>query len=149
MIGVCWVLLAPRAGAADHFAADDDFVRAAQRAGSREVADAQSALTLSNNPNVKQAAQMMLSDGTTVNRRLAEIAVEEGWIPASPEPAADGSDYSDYTYIIGQIAAQRRAIDVYEQEAANGADTTLREFAKKTVPAMRRTLESLRALRSA
>ena len=117
--------------------------------GSREVADAQSALTLSNNPNVKQAAQMMLSDGTTVNRRLAEIAVEEGWIPASPEPAADGSDYSDYTYIIGQIAAQRRAIDVYEQEAANGADTTLREFAKKTVPAMRRTLESLRALRSA
>jgi putative membrane protein len=149
MIGVCWVLLAPQAGAADHFAADDDFVREAQRAGSREVADAQSALTLSNNPNVKQAAQMMLSDGTTVNRRLAEIAVEEGWIPASPEPAADGSDYSDYTYIIGQIAAQRRAIDVYEQEAANGADTTLREFAKKTVPAMRRTLESLRALRSA
>jgi putative membrane protein len=90
----------------------------------------------------------MQRDGTSANRRLMALAVEKGW----PSPTLDmpdtKSDYSDHSYVARQIRAQQDAIALYKEEAANGADTDLQEFARDTLPTLQHSLVSLQSLQS-
>jgi putative membrane protein len=147
-IAAACLLASSMCGAADHFPADNDFVRKAEQAANQEVADARFALKMSSQPDVRRAAQIMQRDGETANRRLAALAVQKGW----PSPTLDmpdiTSDYSDHGFVARQISAQQDAIGFYEEEAANGADTDLQEFARQTLPTLQHSLDSLRSLRS-
>lgn len=147
-ITLACLLVSSMCGAADQFPADNDFVRNAEQAANQEVADARFALKMSSHSDVRRAAQIMRRDGTTANRRLAALAVEKGW----PSPTLDMPDitidYSDHSYVARQIRAQQDAIAFYKEEAANGADTDLQEFARETLPTLQHSLVSLQALRS-
>jgi putative membrane protein len=134
--------------AADQFSADTDFVSRAEQAGNQGIADARVALARCKNPEVGKVARLIQDDGTAVNQRLASLAVEKGW----PTPALDPPDtmnhYSDHGYVVRQIKAEQSALAFYSEEAVNGTDMKLQEFARETVPKLRQRLVSLRLLHS-
>jgi predicted outer membrane protein len=146
MLGCC--LLMTVVYAADEFPADTMFLRRAEQSGEQAIADARFALKMSKNAEVKKAAMMLRSQGIAANRRLAALAVEKGWPSPSLTKADTTLDYSDYHFISRQIRTQQRAIALYEEEAINGADTDLQEFARETLPNLQRALVSLQSLRS-
>jgi predicted outer membrane protein len=132
--------------AADSFSADTDFVRKAEQACSQETADARLALTKSKDRKVRNVAKLLEVDGVAATRRLAALEVEKGWPTPTLDPNDTWSHYSDHSYVARQIRAQQNAIASFAEEAANGADTTLQEFARSTLPTLRQRLESLRLL---
>jgi predicted outer membrane protein len=134
--------------AADTFPADADFVRKAARSGNQEIADARGALAMSKDPAIQELAKRIEEDGTSANRRLAALEIEKGWPTPAVDPPYAMSPYSDHRYIVRQIRAQLDALKFYTQEADDGADTALQEFARGTVPILRQRLASLRSVRS-
>jgi predicted outer membrane protein len=134
--------------AADQFPVDTGFVRNAEQAGTQEIADARGALAMSKNSAVHEVAKRIEEDGTLVNRRLATLSVEKGWPTPTLDPADMMSHYSDHRFVDRQIQSQQDALGFYAEEAANGADTELQEFARATVPILRQRLVSLRLLRT-
>ncbi len=131
---------------ADPFSADVDFVKKAELASNQEVADAQFALARSNDPAVRKVAQLMQEDGTASNQQLAALAVEKGWPAPELSPPNAMSRYSRERYVARQIRAERNALTFYSEEAANGGDAKLQEFARAALPILRQRLETLRLL---
>ncbi len=127
---------------------DTAFIKKAEQTGEQAMVDTRFALKMSHNAGLKETARMLQTDGKTATRRLLALAVEKGW-PAPVLDTADTTrDYSDYRFVSWQIRLQQRAIALYEEEAQNGADTDLQAFARETLPALQRGLNSLRSLRS-
>jgi predicted outer membrane protein len=134
--------------AADQFPADTDFVRKAEQLGNQEIADARDALAMSKDPAILAVAKLIQEDGTVANRQLAALSVEKGWPTPTLDPPAAIGHYSDHGYVVRQIHAQRDALAFCGQEAANGADTSLQEFARGMLPTLRQRLMSLMAIRT-
>jgi putative membrane protein len=135
-------------GAADQFPADTEFVRKAEQAGAQEIADSRSALAESKDPAIIAVAKQMQEEESVVTQRLATLSVEKGWPTPTLDPPHTMGHYSDHRYLVGQIQAQQDALAFYAEEAANGADTELQEFARGTVPILQHSLASLRSLRT-
>jgi putative membrane protein len=146
---VCFgLVMAAAVHAADQYPVDTEFVRMAEQTGEQAVVDARFALKWSRNADVKEAASRLQSDGIAANRKLLALAVEKGWPSPALNTADPVIDYSDYHFVSRQIRVQQKAIALYQEEAANGADTDLQEFARDALPALERGLISLRSLRS-
>jgi len=145
---IACIVLASQGHAADHFSADTDFVRKAELAGNQAIADARLALAMCKNPAVGKLARRLQDDGTVSNQQLASLAVEKGWPTPALDPPDTMTDYTDHRYIGRQIKAEEDALAIYSEEAVNGADMELQEFARTTVPKLRQRLVSLRLLRS-
>jgi predicted outer membrane protein len=133
---------------ADNFSADTDFVRKAEQAGAQEVVDARFVLAKSSDPAIRRVAKLMLADGTHANQRLAALAVEKGWPSPALDPPETMSRYSRNRYAARQIQAERNVLAVYAEEAANGSDTELQQFARAALPVLRHRLATLRLLRT-
>jgi predicted outer membrane protein len=133
---------------ADHFPADTDFVRKAEQAGAQEVADAQFVLAKAHDPAVRKVAVLLQADGNEAGQQLAMLAVEKGWPAVTVDPPEPMSRYSRARYASRQIRAERQVIAFYAEEATNGTDTKLQEFARAALPTLRRRLETLRRLRT-
>jgi predicted outer membrane protein len=142
------LVMATAVRAADQFPADTEFVRMAEQTGEQAIVDARFALNMSHNAGVKDAARLLQNDGIAANRKLMALAVEKGWPAPALNTADPVLDYSDYHFVSRQIRVQQKAIALYKEEAANGADTELQEFARDALPALQRGLISLRSLRS-
>jgi predicted outer membrane protein len=110
------------------------------------VADARFALARSNDPAVRKVAKLMQQDGTEANQRLAALAIEKGWPAPALDPPEAMSRYSRERYAARQLRAERDVLAFYSEEAANGSDTRLQEFARDALPILRQRLESLRLL---
>ncbi len=134
--------------AADEYPADTDFVGKAEQSSSQEMADSKEALAKSKDPAILAVAKSIQKDGAAANQQLGSLAVEKGW----PAPTLDSpnamSHYSDHRFVVRQIKAYLDALAFYGQEAANGADTSLQEFARRKTPIFRHRLASLRSLRN-
>jgi predicted outer membrane protein len=134
--------------AADQLPVDTDFVSKAERSGDQEIADARDALAKSKDPAIYGLAKRIEEDGTVVNRRLVTLATEKGWPTPTLDPPDTMSPYSDHRFVVRQIRALHDALTFYSEEAANGADTALQEFARRTMPILRQRLASLQSLRT-
>jgi putative membrane protein len=148
IVAVSVLLLTSPARAVDQFPADNDFVTKAEQAGNLEVLAARTALTKSRNLELRKIAKALQLDGAAANRRLSTMAVEKGWPSPSLDAPDDIGEYSDHHFVVSQISAHKVAIAFYSEEAATGADTDLREFARNTLPTLRRRLLALQSLRS-
>jgi putative membrane protein len=134
--------------AADQFPADTEFVRKAEQVGAQEIADSRIALAKSKDPAILAVAKQIQEDGSVVNQRLETLSLEKGWPSPTLDPPHTMSHYSDHRFVSRQIQARQDSLAFYEEEAANGADTELQEFARGTVPVLQRSLASLRSLRT-
>jgi predicted outer membrane protein len=134
--------------AADQLPADTDFVRKSEQSANQEIADARDALAMSKDPAILAVAKQIQEDSTVANRQLAALSVEKGWPTPDLDPPDTISRYSDHGYVVRQIHAQQDALTFYAEEAANGADTSLQEFARDKMPTLRQRLVSLKILRT-
>ena len=103
---------------------------------------------MSKDPAIQEVAKRIAEDGRVVTQRLATLAIEKGWPSQTLDPPDSISPYSDQAYLVREVRVQRDALAFYTEEAANGADAALQEFARSTVPILRQRLATLRALRT-
>ena len=144
---------APASGGAPAASPIDDlqFVRQATENGRKEINSAQEALPQLHNPELKQVAQMLVSDHGSANERLSRIAETKGWaVPAPQAPGAppSGTASSDFDakWTAEMIAGHERSVALYRAQAQGGEDEELRKYARETLPTIEHHLAQLRSL---
>lgn len=122
------------------------FVDRALQNGMLEVAASRLALHRSRHPLVREFASHMVQDHTTQGAILKQLMTQRGDVAAVPSPAdealferlrmADGQSFDQlYVQLIG-VAAHEEALTLYRQQAAQGSDPALRDFAASTIPTL-------------
>ena len=135
---------------------DQDFVRMASCDGLAEVTLGRMALEQATSPEVKRFAQRLIDDHMKANQELSRTANKMGITPASTmdekeRAAADrlmqmrGAEF-DRAFMHHMVRDHEKAIRLFENEAKNGQNRDLQEFASKTVPILREHLKLAREL---
>jgi putative membrane protein len=125
---------------------DQSFATQAAQAGMAEVADAKLALSKNPPPQAKAVAQRMIADHTNANDKLMSIAQAQGIkLPSGPGPmdqvtmlkekVLSGGTFAS-TYLHDQQGDHKKAIALFQKEAAEGKDPQLVAFAKATLPTL-------------
>jgi putative membrane protein len=130
---------------------DIAFVRAATESGRKEVNSAREALPQLKAPELKRIAEMLVSDHSSANARLSQIAEAKQWpVPPPPAPAAppSGSASSDFDakWTADMIAGHERSVALYRAQATGGEDKDLRKYARDTLPTIEQHLSQLKSL---
>ncbi len=144
---MCMFTLAPATRAADVSETDKTFVMKASQGGMTEVAAAKVALANSQNEKVKEFAQKMIDDHTKANMELMDLAkTKDLEVPATLDEKHEkmvekmkgmmGADF-DKAYIKDMVKDHKMTVDLFEKEAANGDDSSLKEWASKTLPTLK------------
>ncbi|HEY3915976.1 MAG TPA: DUF4142 domain-containing protein [Verrucomicrobiae bacterium] len=127
-----------------------EFIKDAAQANSAEIALSQVAQAKAQNSDVKQLAQMMVTDHQTCNQKLEGIAQAHGvavdqsldWInqhEVNRLQKVDTSDFDkDYTKIM--LKDHVKAIKMFQKAADEVKDPDVKEFAANTLPTLRNHL---------
>lgn len=126
---------------------DREFVEKAAKAGMEEVDVSRIAAERTTNGDVKSFAQMLVSDHTAANEKLASIATAKAVkMPAQDSSASgkwakkDGKDF-DKDYIDKMVSDHKDAVDLFQKEADKGTDPEIQAFARATLPKLQHHLE--------
>lgn len=136
---------------------DAKFATAAANGGLAEVALGKLALTKTTNASIKDFANMMIMDHGKANDELMAIAKAKNiTLPAQPDSAhlkkaADlgklsGADF-DKQYVSTMIDGHKKTLDLMNDEAKNGKDSTLKAFAAKTAPVVQKHLDAINKIK--
>lgn len=126
---------------------DEEFFTLAYQGNNAEIQTSQMALERSQNQEIRQYAQRMISEHTLANEDLAEQANQLGiTLPAEPvDPlnqaiAARLSELSgtefDQAYMGAQANAHLRAIALYRTQVAQGQTPELKAYAAELLPSI-------------
>jgi len=142
------------ASAAD--APDEQFFYDAAESGAAELKDANLAVHKSQDRAVKQFAEHMIQEHTEANDKLRTLAVEgKVDLPSHPsiKQSAEHAKLNvlngptfDKQFVEGQIRAHRNAIELFQDEAANGTNPKARDFARDSLPMLQSHLKEARKL---
>ena len=132
---------------------DAKFATAAANGGLAEVALGKLAVTKTSNAAIKDFANMMITDHGQANAELASIASAKNiTLPTEPDSAhlkkADdlsklsGKDF-DKAYVDAMVDGHKKTLDLMNNEAKNGSDSTLKAFAAKVVPTVQKHLDAI------
>ena len=126
---------------------DQEFAQKASACGLAEVNLGNLAARTSINPAVQQFAQRMVQDHMRSNQQLLQIANQRGLRLASAMDKEHQALLTDLTKATGQQFDRRfaqhqledheQAIKLFEQEAKNGKDPALKQFASTMLPILR------------
>jgi putative membrane protein len=157
------VVVAVVCAAAVALAADitpQSFVSQAASSGMAEVQLGKLAVKKSQNPQVKQFAQMMIKDHTNADNQLKSLAKKQNVsLPTAPGPEEQAAakalqDKSggafDSAYAQQMVQDHQKAVDLFQQASQdNSLDPSLRTFAQKTLPKLQHHLEQAKKLNDA
>lgn len=149
----------PAAGNIDPQALDDKtgaFATEAAGGGMMEVMLGQTAQQQAMDQRVKDFGAMMVTDHTKANNELKAIAGAKNYtLPAAlPEKhqhhvdelsRKKGKDF-DKAYIDMMVKDHQKDIKDFEKASKSATDTTIRSFAARTLPVLRKHLDSARAI---
>jgi len=132
---------------------DAKFATDAANGGLAEVALGKLALSKTSNASIKDFANMMVTDHGQANTELMSIASAKNiTLPTEPDSAhlkkADdlsklsGKDF-DKAYVDAMIDGHKKTLDLMNNEAKNGADSTLKAFAAKVAPIVQKHLDAI------
>ncbi|MGH8174276.1 MAG: DUF4142 domain-containing protein [Rhodanobacteraceae bacterium] len=137
---------------------DQGFVTQAISSGKAEIALGKMAQGRSGNVNIKEYGAMMVSDHTAANTELTALAkTRELNLPDSSSSEQDQRENTfesmlpaefDRKYLEAMVTDHAQAIALFQQEAETGADKELRDFAARTLPAIRKHFETAKSLQS-
>lgn len=126
---------------------DRDFVEKAAKAGMEEVDVSRVAAERTTNSDVKSFAQMLVSDHTAANEKLASIATAKAVKVPAQDPGdaskwtkKDGKDF-DKDYVDKMVSDHKDAVELFQKEADKGTDPELQAFARDTLPKLQHHLE--------
>jgi putative membrane protein len=130
---------------------DQKFLKEAAGGGAAEVQLGQLALERAASPEVKQLAQRMIDEHSKTNARLAETLAAQGVSVSSELPSEAYRSYEklsklsgasfDRAYLQDLVKDHRKGVQLYEEQARNGKDPALRQFAATTLPTLRDHLQ--------
>jgi putative membrane protein len=146
------VFLAPLAVAAQGAGGDAKFVVTATATGMAEVQFGKLAEKQASSPEVRKFAKQMVEGYTKANKELNDLAFAKKWNVAAAmdrnhQAAYDrltkfeGADF-DREYMKGQVKDHEDAVRLVEDQAKNGDDAQLREWANKALPHVREHLKT-------
>lgn len=137
--------------------AADPYVMAAGKSDLYEINSSQVALQKSQNPAVKNFANMLIKHHQKTTRDTLAAARRAGLTPQPPmlDPGATASiselqsaapaDF-DRIYLAQQVPAHQAALDLHKSYGANGDQAPLRTSAKKAVPIVTQHLKTAERL---
>jgi len=135
---------------------DRSFIEKAAKSGMEEAEISQVALTRTADTQVRELAQMMVTDHTAANTELGSLAASKGVVlPVRTESAADkwlkkdAKDAKDFDedYVAKMVSAHKDAVELFEKEAKHGDDPDVVAFAAKTLPKLQHHLEMAQSLK--
>ena len=137
-------------------AGDNAFLIEAARGGLAEVELGKIASTKAANAEVKQFAEMMVKDHSSANAELKDIASKKGvTLPAQMDPAHQakieelrgkvGAEF-DRSYIEAMVEAHEKDVAEFERQSTSASDPEVKAFAAKTLPVLKKHLESVKAI---
>lgn len=132
---------------------DAKFATTAASGGMAEVALGKLALTKTSNADIKNFANMMITDHGQANAELASIASAKNiTLPSEPDSAhlkkadelskLNGTKF-DKAYVDAMIDGHTKTLDMMNNEAKNGSDSSLRAFAAKVAPVVQKHLDAI------
>lgn len=141
----------------DSLVADHDFMVEAASGGMMEVQLGKYAAANAASPAVKQFGQMMVADHTAADSVLTTIAQVKGIaIPGMPGDKHQqhideltkkkGTDF-DKAYMSLMVDDHKDDIDKFEDEAKNGRNEDIRNFAAQTLPVLRKHLDAAKKIK--
>jgi putative membrane protein len=131
------------------------FVKNAAIGGMFEVQSSKAALSKTHDPKITGLANMLIKDHTAANQKLTEIAGKESIsVPSQLDAKHQGQlDTLRETkgsfaqpFIQMQRSAHEEAIMLFERYADHGEDPTLKAFARKTLPTLKKHLAAIRKI---
>jgi len=130
---------------------DRQFIEDAAKAGMKEFNVSQQALANLTVPEVRSAAQMMLSDHMRTNAELQALARQKGVVLPMPDAkvtrrwSENTKDVED-EYLSEMNHDHKDVVDLYEK-AAVSEDQDIAAFAQRTLPTLRHHLAMVRELK--
>jgi len=133
----------------------DDFMVTAARSGMAEVEMGKLAAQKATDPEVKKFGQMMVSEHTAANNELKTLAgkknvtlptdlgTHQGDLDSLKNAA--GADF-DTTYVKLMVNAHENDVDAFQAQADKSADPEVKAFAAKTLPTLKKHLESIQTI---
>jgi putative membrane protein len=132
------------------------FMKKAAGGGIGEVKLGQLAVQKASNPEVKQFAQHMIDDHSKANETLkAEMSRHGVTVPSTIDPAAQksydklaklsGAKF-DKAYVEDMLKDHREDVKLFQDEAKNGRDPGLQQFAQETLPTLQEHLQMVERL---
>lgn len=133
------------------------YMRMAASSDQFEIQSSQMALQMSQNPQVRSFAQMMIDGHSRTTAELTQIAQQQGMTPPPPVlappqqaaldriRAAAPADF-DAAYKREQIAGHQEALNLHRTYAAQGDNQALRDFAARTAPIVEQHLAQAQTL---
>jgi putative membrane protein len=144
------------AGTAMAASNDQNFATKAAQGGLAEVQAGQLAQQKATDAQVKQFGQTLVQDHTAANQELQQIAKAKG-LSLPQQPSEDqkselkklqglsGKQF-DQQFVQGEIQDHQKTIALFQQEANSGKDGTLKSYAEKGLPMLRRHLQIAQSL---
>lgn len=132
-----------------------DFAMKAASGGMMEVTLGQLAQQKATNQRVKDFGAMMVSDHSKANTELSNIAAAKGLtLPSTMEKhqqhiddlsKKEGNDF-DKAYMKMMTKDHEKDIMAFEKAASGSSDSTIKGFAKRTLPVLRMHFDSAKAI---
>ncbi|EWY42867.1 hypothetical protein N825_02165 [Skermanella stibiiresistens SB22] len=149
-----WLLAGPAMAEAGDPARDARFVEEVSRAGLARLETAERAIAKAGDRRVRILAERIIEDQRPINEELSVLAGDAGidtaTLEAPSEPAGDLSALSgaafDKAWLKAEMAAQRSLIDLFDRQAKEGADASLKTFAANHLASLRDHLDIARSL---
>ena len=135
---------------------DKKFIKEAAMGGMMEVELGKVAAQKGSSDSVKQFGQKMVDDHTKANDELKQIASAESvTIPDSLDPKhqamiakmskLSGPDF-DKAYVKNMVKDHQKDVSDFQNEAQNGTDPNVKQFAAKTLPVLQGHLSSIQEI---
>lgn len=132
---------------------DADFAVKAADGGMTEVAYAKVALQKATNPQVKEFAQMMITDHTKANMELMALAKTKNiTLPSAPSKdhqkviddasKKSGADF-DKTYVNDMVSDHKEDVSLFQKASKDCKDADLKAFATKTLPVLQSHMDHI------
>jgi putative membrane protein len=129
---------------------DRNFFEKAAKSGMKEVSVSNSVMDRLSNTQVKQFAQMMVSDHTGANAELMALASSKGiTLPVQETKFAEKwskkTDEVDENYMEEMVSDHEDAVKLFEK-ATKSKDPEIAAFAAKTLPKLQQHLTTAKSL---
>ena len=137
---------------------DSSFLTSASQANLAEIEAGRLAVSMSTKDAVKQIGQMMVNDHTIAQNELAALAQNQNiTLPTETDgehknmidqlSKLSGTAF-DSSYLRSQLIDHQMAITLFEQEAQNGKDDSVRAYAQKYLPKLKDHLKMIKKHKS-
>lgn len=135
---------------------EEEFIKKASQRGIKEVELGKLAAKRWLSKEVKQFGKMMVNDHSKANKELAKLAAKKKVQIAKQMDEDHKSEYDrlaklagkefDKEYVEAMVDDHEEDVEEFEEMAADAEDPDVKQFAKKTLPTLKKHLEHIEQL---